>query len=66
MNMSYHASWFSIAYIIRVVSFDSLKVKCLNSHTSISYIDARTYAHEHESMYTNDDEREEEITLHQI
>ena len=32
MNMSYHASLFSIAYTMRLSQFDSFKVKWLNSH----------------------------------
>ena len=32
MNMSYHASFFSITYTMRLTPFDSFKVKWLNSH----------------------------------
>ena len=32
MNMSYHASCISIAFIMRLISFDSFEVKWLNSY----------------------------------
>ena len=32
MNISYHESFFSIAYTMRLTPFDSFKVKWLSSH----------------------------------
>ena len=32
IDMSYHAQLFSITFIMRLITFDSFKVKWLNSH----------------------------------
>ena len=64
--MSYHKSSFLIVYIIRLTTFDSFKVKWLNSH--IFY---ESYGYKDIDMQVGRcgydvDEKEEETTLHQI
>ena len=66
MNMSYHASFFSITNTMILTSFDSFKVKWLNSQFSFSYMNVGTLVHKYESMDMNNDNMEEETTLYQI
>ena len=42
MNISYHALFLFITYIIRLTPFDFFKAKWLNSEIFLSYMDTRT------------------------
>ena len=64
--MSYHASFFSIAYTMGLTLFDALNVKLLNSHIFYELYGYKDIGYKEESMDMNDDKREEKITFHQI
>ena len=65
-NMSYHESLFSINYTMRLTSFDSFKVKWLNSNIFYKLYGCTDICMQVRSMDMNDTKRDEETTLHQI
>ena len=62
--MPYHASLFSITYIMRLTPFDSFKFKWLNSHNLYELYGCQDIGMQVGSMDMNNNKREEETTLH--
>ena len=59
-------SFFSITYTMRLTPFEYFKVKWLNSHILYELFGCRDNGMQVRIMDMNDDEMEEEATLHQI
>ena len=64
--MSEHTSFFSITYTMRLTPFDSFKRKWLNSHIFYELFGCRDIGMQVGNKDMNDDNREDETTLHQI
>ena len=62
--MSYHVSLSSITYTMRLIPFDSFKVKWLNYHNFYELYGCSDKGMQPRSMDMNDDKREEETILH--